>query len=217
MQVNNHGQHDQIIYPRNIKKYTGLIEEVRSRAKGGNNKISSFGVLIKTANFLYQKNFPSRQEAESELIKQNHENKLEIKNIMWNCGNHYKIKLSGRKFFLADKIDFIEAYIWNSSNNYACCKQNGRQIQFHNLILGHNPGFNAMVDHFNCCRFDNCRINLRIATRQVQSINQTPQNGLIQSGVCFNKNTWVANWMDEQGIQKNVYFSINKLGYEVAK
>jgi len=44
----------QIIYPQNIKKYTGSIFEVKSRAKGNNNKISSFGIRIKTANFKYQ-------------------------------------------------------------------------------------------------------------------------------------------------------------------
>jgi len=46
---------------------------------GKNNKISLFCVYIKTANFKYQKYFLSRQEAESELIRLNHENKLDIK------------------------------------------------------------------------------------------------------------------------------------------
>jgi len=73
---------NQIIYPQNIKKYTGSIFEVKSRAKGNNNKISSFCVRIKTANFKYEKNFLSKQEAESELIRLNHENKLDIKNVM---------------------------------------------------------------------------------------------------------------------------------------
>jgi len=64
MEVNNR---DQIIYPQNLRKFTGSIQGVRSKAKEG-NKIVSFRVLIKTANFLYQKNFPSRVEAEFELI-----------------------------------------------------------------------------------------------------------------------------------------------------
>jgi len=66
MQVNNC---DQIIYPQNLKKYTGWIEENKSKAKDGNNKIVSFSVCIRTANFKYYKNFPLRQEAEAELIK----------------------------------------------------------------------------------------------------------------------------------------------------
>jgi len=76
------------------------------------------------------------------------------------------VKLSNGKEFLADKIDlhFIEAHIWFSVNDYACCKQNRRNIMFHNLILGHTPTLNATVDHFNHCPFDNRRINLQIAT-----------------------------------------------------
>jgi len=130
MQVNNH---DQIIYPQNLKKYTGSIFEVKSNAKNGNNKIVSFRVLIKTANFKYQKKISSRQEAEAELIKQNIKNKLKIKNTMRDCNNYYKVKLSNGKEFLADKVDlhFIEANIWCSRYDYVCCKQNGKQIQFH--------------------------------------------------------------------------------------
>jgi len=148
MQVNNHNW---IVYPQNLKKYTGWIEEVRSKAKNGHNKIVSFCVKIKTVNFKYQKSFPSRQEAEAELIKQNIENNLEIKNIMLDHGDHYAVRLSNRKEFLADKIDlqFIENHIWCSTNDYACCKQNKRKIKFHNLILGHIPNSNASVDHIN--------------------------------------------------------------------
>jgi len=51
----------------------------------------------------------------------------------------------------------------------------------------------------------------------MQLINQTPRNGTVQSGVCLNKNYWVANWVDEHGVGKNTKFSINKYGYEVAK
>jgi len=51
------------------------------------------------------KNFPSRQEAETELIRQNHENKLEIKNIMQDCGNYYAVKLPNSKEFLVNKIN----------------------------------------------------------------------------------------------------------------
>jgi len=65
-----------------LRKYTGYVQELQSKAKGSNNKISSFKVCIKTTNFKYYKKFPSRQEAESVLIRLNHENKLEIKNTM---------------------------------------------------------------------------------------------------------------------------------------
>jgi len=104
-----------------LRKYTGYVQEVRSRSRNGNNKVVSFCVEIRSANFKYQKNFPSRVEAEFELIKQNIKNKLEIKNIMRDRGEHYKVKLSNGKDFLADKVDlhFIESHIWGSSDcNY---------------------------------------------------------------------------------------------------
>jgi len=136
MEVNNVGQ---IIHPQNIKKYTGYVQELWSKAKGSNNKITSFIVCIKTANFKYYKNFPSRVEAKAELIRQNIKNKLEIKNTMWDYGDYYRVRLSNGTEFVMDKIDlqFIESCIWGSSNNYASCKQNKGHIRFHNLILGH--------------------------------------------------------------------------------
>jgi len=139
---------------------------------------------------------------------------------MRDCGDHYKVKLPGNKEFLADKCDlpFIEANIWYSSfQNYAVCKQNGRRIMFHNLILSHIPTLNATVDHFNRNSLDNRRKNLRIVTRQTQMINRSPQKGAIQPGVNLNRNHWVSNWLDGLGAKKNIRFSINKYGYEVAK
>jgi len=138
---------------------------------------------------------------------------------MFDCGDHYAVRLSNRKEFLADKIDlqFIENHIWCSTNDYACCKQNKRKIKFHNLILGHIPNSNASVDHINQIPLDNRRINLRIATHQTQMINRGPQNMGIQPGVNFCRNHWVATWADSLGAKKCAYFNINKLGYEVAK
>jgi len=123
------------------------------------------------------------------LIKQNIENKLEIKNIMHDCGDHYKVQLFNNKEFLADKTDlhFIEAHNWGSTDhNYVVCKQNKAHIKFHNMILGHLPSTDALVDHINHNPLDNRRSDLRIATAQIQMINQTPRRGTIQPGVKFN-------------------------------
>jgi len=135
---------------------------------------------------------------------------------MQDCGDYYKVSL----FNGTDKIDlyFIEAYIWHSSDcNYVSCKPNKRHIMFHNLILGHIPKINALVDHINQDPLDNRRSNLRITTQQIQSINQAPRNGTNQPGVFSNKKYWGANWINEHGVQKSAYFNIDKLGYEVAK
>jgi len=78
MEVNNHNL---IIYQQNLRKYTGSIYEIQSKSKNGNNRVVSFRVRIRSANFKYYKNFSSRVEAEAELIKQNIKNNLEIKNI----------------------------------------------------------------------------------------------------------------------------------------
>jgi len=218
MEVNNNGQNNQIIFPQNLKKYSGSIYQVWSTTKDC-NKIISFRVLIKTADFLYQKNFPSRQDAESELIRLNHENKLDIKNVIIDKGDHYSVRLPGNKEFLADKCDlhFIEAHIWSLNKNYVTCNQNGKQIRFHNLILGHTPIMNCSVDHINRNSLDNKRSNLRLATCQTQRINQIQRKGAIRPGVCLNKNYWRANWRDENAIRNTVSFSINKYGYEAAK
>jgi len=220
MEVNNNGENNQVIYPQNIKKYSGRIQTIWSESKFGRNRIVSFMVRIRVANFKYNRNFKSRDEAEAELIRLNHENKLDIKNVIIDRGDHYFVKLNGNKNFLADKIDlpFIEAYIWSSTNNnYAITNQNGRQIKFHNLILGHTPIMNSSVDHINRNPLDNRRVNLRIATNQTQLINRNPQNMVNRTGVSSDKNRWYVNWVDKRGIKKIVAFSINKLGYEVAK
>jgi len=216
MEVDN----GQIIYPQTLKKYSGSIEEVRSRAKDGNNRIVSFCARIKIANFKYFKCHPARQDAESDLIRQNIENDLEIKNIMFDHGDHYSVRLPGNKKFLADKVDlhFIEANIWcANNNNYVVTNQNGRHVQFHNLILGHTPVMDCSVDHINRNPLDNRRINLRLANRQTQNINQNPRNMVDRSGVNFNRNSWCANWVDAMGAKKIVVFSVNRFGYEVAR
>jgi len=82
MEVNNVEHHDQIIYPQNIRKYFGSIQPVRSKSKSDYKKVISFLVSIRTVNFKFYKNFPSRKVAESVLIRLNHENKLEIKNTL---------------------------------------------------------------------------------------------------------------------------------------
>jgi len=96
------------------------------------------------------------------LIRQNIKNNLEIKNTMQDCGDHYAVRLSGGKIFLADKVDLhlIESQIWYSSNNYASCNQIKGHIRFHNLILGHIPSINGLVDHCDRNTLNNHRNNL---------------------------------------------------------
>jgi len=171
-------------------------------------------------NFKFYKCFPSREDAESELIRQNHENRLDIKNTIIDKGDHYSVKSPGNKEFLADKCDlpFIEAHIWSPTNkNYVVTNQNGKKIRFHNLILGYTPNMNCSIDHINRNPLDNRRPNLRLVNQQIQNINRNPRNLAIQSGVYLSKNRWIANWVDEFGNTKAVTFNINKYGFEPAK
>jgi len=52
MQVNNVGQHGEIIYPQNIKKYFGSIQPVQSKSKSDYNKVISFFIIIKLSHSL---------------------------------------------------------------------------------------------------------------------------------------------------------------------
>jgi len=218
MEVNNIRQNGEIIYPQNLKKYTGYIEEIQS--KKNRNTIVSFRVRIRSPNFKFSKCFPSRREAEEELVRQNIENKLEIKNIMFDRGDHYAVRLPNGKEFLADKVDlhFIEAHNWSSNNDYVVTHQNGKpNIRFHNLMLNHSPTFNSTVDHINRNPLDNRRKNLRIVSRQTQLINRNSRNMANQPGVNFYRKHWIASWIDKYGNTKTANFNINKLGYEAAK
>jgi len=138
---------------------------------------------------------------------------------MEDYGDYYKVHLPNDDKFLADKIDlhFIEAHTWCSNNNYVYCKHNGKYISFPNLVLGHIPTDKLTVDHINRNSFDNRRSNLQIATRQMQMINRNPQLMAIQPGVSSNKDYWTSSWLNSYNVQKNMKFSINKYGYEVAK
>jgi len=216
MEVNN----GQIIYPQNLKKYSGTVYGIKSKAKNNNNEIVSFRARIKIKNFKYSRYFQSRQEAEEDLIRINIENKLDIKNLMQDCGEYYKVKLYGNKEFLADKCDlhFIEAYIWRSTNNnYVTTNQDGKHVQFHNLILDHSPVMNCTVDHIDRDPKNNRRSNLRLVNKQTQAINRNPRNNAIQQGVHLDRNCWKASWTDEFNNAKTATFNINRFGYEIAK
>jgi len=90
-------------------------------------------------------------------------------------------------------------------------------IVYNYLTLGHSPTIGSTIDHINRNPFDNCRFNLRIATSQIQMINQTPQRGTIQPGVKFYGNYCIASWTDENGVRRNRKFNVNKFGHDVAK
>ena len=80
-------------------------------------------------------------------------------------------------------------------NGYAVGTVNGKpNVQFHKLVLDSGEKY---VDHINRNKLDNRRCNLRIATPQMNAINQgvNSRNKSGVKGVYFNKKNgkWVAS------------------------
>lgn len=86
-----------------------------------------------------------------------------------------KIKLHGKKgtglYLLVDEADFdiVSPFSWFlGSHGYACSKQN--TVLAHRLILDNPSG--KEIDHINGDKLDCRRTNLRIVTRQQNSLNK---------------------------------------------
>jgi len=77
------------------------------------------------------------------------------------------------------------------------------------------------VDHINLNKLDNCKINLRLVDRRVQSINRGCQvnNNSGMTGVSHYKNpgAWVTTWHDRDGNQCKKCFSSKKYTNDIAK
>jgi len=110
------------------------------------------------------------------------------------------ITYNTNKNFFIDKEDFdkIKEHCWyEAKNNYIVTKikKTNQNISIQNMIL--DKPKNKIVDHINRNKYDNRRSNLRIVTKQQNTINKSKQqnnkSGIV--GVFFDnsRNKWVAN------------------------
>lgn len=94
------------------------------------------------------------------------------------------------KTFIIDSKDyeFISIRNWYiNESGYVISWMDKKHIRLHRLIINPNDGFD--IDHINGNTLDNRRKNLRICTRQQNSMNQKnhSNNTSGKSGVTFNK------------------------------
>lgn len=107
--------------------------------------------------------------------------------------------IKGRGFATVDDeafplAEYFKNWNINKSGNVICSRHKG-SILLHILLYGRAPnGFDW--DHINRDKLDNCRENLRIATRSQNKANSVKHRDNTSGfkGVCFDKsrNRWLA-------------------------
>lgn len=98
---------------------------------------------------------------------------------------HFEIKLTQGKVAIVDEIDYnyLNQFKWHFHNGYAqrSVGKHGKQKRWpmQNVILGILPedmGHNNEVDHIDRNGLNNCRMNLRKATRRQNAFNRKMKN-----------------------------------------
>lgn len=94
-------------------------------------------------------------------------------------------------YIMVDSDDYLRFFEmkWSlNSNGYARTYINGKWITMHKLIMDTPPG--KEVDHINCNKLDNRKINLRIVTKSQNNMNRKPYKNSSSKfkGVFWDKN-----------------------------
>ena len=78
----------------------------------------------------------------------------------------------GNKFYFdLEDYDKIKDVCWNKDlNGYMNGRKNATQVKIHRLIM--NPSEDKVVDHINHNEADNRKVNLRVCTKQQNSMNR---------------------------------------------
>lgn len=107
-----------------------------------------------------------------------------ISNGLYKGSNEYKVdgetvyvKLTNtEQIMLCDLSDWerLKKCTWFEHDGYAVARVNKKITRYHQAILSYAKEY--VVDHINRDRFDNRRINLRITTQMVNSINRSLQS-----------------------------------------
>jgi len=103
----------------------------------------------------------------------------------------------------------VAAHKWVTNGKYAITYTNNKTVYMHRLIAGVD-GFE--VDHINGNKLDNCRANLRPATRSQNSANMAPHNGKTYKGTFPNAR---GNRFRARGYLANKGFNIGTFDTEI--
>lgn len=209
---------DKIIYPTNIKKYTGHIYQ---------RYTTSFQIQIKYGEFKKYETYRTYDEAFEELKKINIEEKLPIRNLIYpqyknRKLDHYEIdiKHDNRTKIDIEDLEKIEEHNWHIREGYAVMEIKKKEFKLHNYVKNFTPTETHTIDHINRDRLDNRKFNLKIADNQIQCINRKIQKSNTSGHVGVfhdkSKDRWMARWQ-ENGKRKTKSFSVNLYGYEKAK
>lgn len=109
----------------------------------------------------------------------------------------YRDRIETRAWALVDDEDYerlVERGSWHFANGYARCRENGRTVPMHRVVLGVEGSSSPTVDHINGDRLDNRRLNLRLCTLAENLQNQAARrHGASRfRGVSRFKNRWRA-------------------------
>ena len=133
-----------------------------------------------------------------------------------------KIKLQGytykNKYVLVDDEDFIllnniRWYAVKSERTFYCyAKINGKPIQMHTFLVNPPKGFE--VDHKDQNGLNNCKINLRVATKSQNQANRKTKGKCGYKGISPHRLRFMAKIKIGQ---KQVYLGLFKTPQEAAQ
>jgi len=120
------------------------------------------------------------------------------------------IPLGGGGYAYVDAADYewLNQYHWSLDNGYAARNEKGKTIFMHRQIM--QPPKGMVVDHVDSNQTNNCRANLRTATRAQNRANQRRRHDSSSrfKGVFYNRSVrrWYAKCMYARRTHCSAYF-----------
>jgi hypothetical protein len=211
MEGTNDDNYD-IIFPTNIKKYTGYITE---------RKNGTVTLVIKNKKVNLVRICKSVENAEERMKKISIQYGT-VKNIIHKYPTHLKVLCAGDKYFICDHsdIDLVQEHIWwVSFERRPVTHINKKKLKFCNLKMKHTTSQKYAISHIDGDYTNNMGSNLivtderkRALTRNMEYLSLT---GIV--GVCCHTKFWKCSWVSEEGRNVTKTYSIKKFGHEGAK
>ena len=125
----------------------------------------------------------------------NNESKFKKKYNKYDLSGEYGIGYTakGEKFYFdLEDYDKIKHYCWHLSHDgYVAVSNNKEYFLLHRFVM--NAPQNYDIDHINHKKYDNRKLNLRIATTLENCANRTPTNKYGINGIVHKGNTWIVS------------------------